>query len=77
MAIVIPFVPTARSNEASLRGAPQPSGSILFFTGVRYERHPEPVVAPEPALAGKRALRSKTMLRAKAPLRTKSAGQPA
>ncbi len=44
MAVVIPFVPRARKNEHPPVSLPE-TGVILFFTGVRYERHAEPLPA--------------------------------
>ena len=61
MADVIPFAPRRRfANLAPL--AEGPFGQILFFTGVRYERQPEPVASkpprrPRPAGRGERETR--------------------
>lgn len=48
MAVVIPFQPRPRSTAAE--GAASREGTILFFTGVRYERVAEPA-APKPRAA--------------------------
>lgn len=42
MADVIPFVQRRRFQAAP--GAGEATGQILFFTGIRYERQPEPAV---------------------------------
>ncbi|MGO4738243.1 hypothetical protein AB4099_16970 [Bosea sp. 2KB_26] len=42
MAVVIPFAPRRRSVAGPLPAVPRETGAILFFTGVRYERPPEP-----------------------------------
>jgi hypothetical protein len=54
MAVVIPLAPLrrARSSEASVATRPEPA-TILFFTGVRYERQAEPA-APEPVARRRR-----------------------
>ncbi len=47
MAVVIPFAPRRRPPD----GVPESDrtqGAILFFTGVRYERHAEPVAGIQP-----------------------------
>ena len=41
MAIVIPFAPQRRPQQASACPLPPRTADILFFTGVRYERPPE------------------------------------
>jgi len=41
MAIVIPFAPQRRPQQASACSLPPQTAEILFFTGVRYERAPE------------------------------------
>lgn len=41
MAIVIPFAPLRRPQQASACSLPPRAAEILFFTGVRYERVPE------------------------------------
>ncbi|RXT52967.1 hypothetical protein B6S44_19710 [Bosea sp. Tri-44] len=61
MADVIPFAPRRRSASQS-PAALGPSGQILFFTGVRYERQPEPAASkpprrPRPAGRGERETR--------------------
>jgi len=49
MAVVIPLAPHRRAQAADAAGVPRREpAAILFFTGVRYEREPEPA-APEPA----------------------------
>jgi hypothetical protein len=60
MTVVIPFVPRARKTER-LSVIPPETGVILFFTGIRYERHAEPLPAvrldrpaPRPASRAKR-----------------------
>lgn len=61
MADVIPFAPRRRfaSQSTAAMGL---SGQILFFTGVRYERQPEPAASkpprrPRPAGSGERETR--------------------
>jgi predicted lipid-binding transport protein (Tim44 family) len=53
MAIVIPFAPQRRPQQASTCPVPPQTADILFFTGVRYERPPEarPPAAKAPASA--------------------------
>ncbi|KRE08677.1 hypothetical protein ASE61_03685 [Bosea sp. Root670] len=41
MAIVIPFAPQRRLQQASACSLPPRTADILFFTGVRYERPSE------------------------------------
>ena len=41
MAVVIPFAPQRRPQQASTSFLPSQTAEILFFTGVRYERAPE------------------------------------
>lgn len=41
MAVVIPFAPQRRPQQASASSLPSQTAEILFFTGVRYERAPE------------------------------------
>lgn len=64
MADVIPFVPRARKTERPPVG-PLEAGVILFFTGIRYERHAEPLPAvrldrraPRPVGRAKRVRKS-------------------
>lgn len=64
MADVIPFAPRRRSASQG-PAAVGPSGQILFFTGVRYERQVDPV--PVEALRRRRR---------RSVARGKSAGQP-
>lgn len=47
MAVVIPFVPRARKTERPPI-SPLEAGAILFFTGIRYERHAEPLPVVRP-----------------------------
>lgn len=71
MAVVIPLVPRLRAQAAEAPAAPrQEPAVILFFTGVRYERHSEPA-APEPA--GRRRQRVATAVPAGRPKRPKKA----
>ncbi|PWW02198.1 hypothetical protein DFR52_102866 [Hoeflea marina] len=46
MTNIIPFVP-APGRKAPRGGATEMTATVLFFTGVRYERRPEPAAAPE------------------------------
>ena len=59
MGDIVMFKPTER--RAGLLAARTPhDAEILFFTGVRYERHEPPAAEPPPAKAGKPArLRSR------------------
>ena len=41
MAVVIPFAPQRRPQQAQACSLPPQTAEILFFTGVRYERAPE------------------------------------
>ncbi len=41
MAVVIPFAPQRRPQQALASSLPPQTAEILFFTGVRYERAPE------------------------------------
>lgn len=67
MSVVIAFAPRPRSAAADAAREPAAPATILFFTGIRYERHDEPVVAPRPVKRrGARQLP-----------RTQSAGHPA
>jgi hypothetical protein len=67
---VIPFAPRRRSVDRAPPQGAQPVAEILFFTGVRYERQPEPSPAAKPVRRTPRATaRSKPI--------AKSAGQPA
>lgn len=56
MAVVIPLAPPRRTqpSEASAATRQEPA-TILFFTGVRYERQAEPA-APEPVVRRRRRL---------------------
>ena len=61
MAVVIPFAPKRRQQLRSCSG-PLRMAEILFFTGVRYERQPEPAASkpprrPRPASRGEREAR--------------------
>lgn len=70
MAVVIPFAPRRRSQGRVSAQETRTPGEILFFTGVRYERQPEPLPAAKPARRSPRSgSRSKTI--------AKTAGQPA
>ncbi len=67
MTIVIPFAPTSatlrRKSAQAESGAPRESAAILFFTGVRYERQPEPAIdaAPRKRSAGPKRLARKAV----------------
>lgn len=70
MSVVIPFAPRPRSATVapSVEVAATPA-TILFFTGIRYERHQEPVAAERPEQPKRRPAR---------PLRrAQSVGKPA
>ena len=56
MAVVIPLAPPRRTqpSEASAALRQEPA-TILFFTGVRYERQAEPA-APEPVVRRRRRI---------------------
>jgi hypothetical protein len=71
MAVVIPLAPLrrAQTSEAPAAARQEPA-TILFFTGVRYERPAEPA-APEPAVRRRR--RIVPALPAGSPKRTKKA----
>ncbi len=61
MADVIPFAPRRR-RSSQMAASSGPLGQILFFTGVRYERQPEPAASkpprrPRPASRGEREAR--------------------
>ncbi|WP_332692164.1 hypothetical protein [Bosea sp. (in: a-proteobacteria)] len=45
MADVIPFAPRRRFARTAVAAADAGPAQILFFTGVRYERQPEPPAA--------------------------------
>lgn len=45
MADVIPFAPRRRFARTATAAADAAPAQILFFTGVRYERQPEPPAA--------------------------------
>ncbi|KRE17927.1 hypothetical protein ASE63_01670 [Bosea sp. Root381] len=71
MAVVIPLAPRLRAQASEAPAAPrQEPAMILFFTGVRYEREPEPA-APEPT--GRRRRRIVATVAAGAPKRPKKA----
>ncbi|MGX1740928.1 hypothetical protein ACWIEX_05160 [Bosea sp. NPDC055353] len=65
MAIVIPFAPQRRPQQASACPLPQQTADILFFTGVRYERSPEarPPAAKTSANARPRKVAAKVTVR--------------
>ena len=46
MGEVIFFQPRRNAERSELAGAVTQAATILFFTGVRYQRHVEPAVAP-------------------------------
>ena len=46
MGEVIFFSPRRNAERSERAGAVSQEATILFFTGVRYQRHVEPVVAP-------------------------------
>lgn len=66
---VIPFAPRRRSIARSASGEARQPAEILFFTGVRYERQPEPLPVAKPARRSPRASARKPI--------AKSVGQPA
>lgn len=77
MTMVIPFAPTsamlrrksARAETAHAETAtPLQGAAILFFTGVRYERQPEPALDAAP--------RKRRSAGGKRLARTAAAGQP-
>ncbi|HEY5793944.1 MAG TPA: hypothetical protein VIU82_02935 [Bosea sp. (in: a-proteobacteria)] len=54
MAVVIPLAPPRRTQPSEAPAAPrQEPATILFFTGVRYERQAEPA-ATEPVVRRRR-----------------------
>lgn len=61
MSIVIPFAPRAKTAHLPA-SAPSAPAQILFFTGVRYERQPEP--APAETQARRRGRPPRTTVRA-------------
>lgn len=69
MSVVIPLAPRLRAQDrpSSVTG-PGPAAAILFFTGVRYERDPEPLPAAKAQRSQRRA--------GKPASRVKSAGLP-
>lgn len=78
---VIPFAPRRRPVDRAPPEGAQQAADILFFTGVRYERQPEPLPAAKSLPAAKPArptpratARSKPIAKS---ARHKSAGQPA
>ena len=78
MADVIPLAPHRRSQPPKVLAASrQGTGTILFFTGVRYERQDEPAPA-EPTVQGRpRALTSSPASGPKRPKKATRARQPA
>jgi hypothetical protein len=46
MGEVIFFQPRRNAERSERAAQPSQEATILFFTGVRYQRHVEPVVAP-------------------------------
>ncbi len=78
MAVVIPLAPHRRAqpSEASAASRQEPA-TILFFTGVRYERQAEPATA-EPAVRRRpRALAATPASGPKRPKKATNARQPA
>lgn len=69
MAVVIPFAPRRRRVAGLLPAIPREAGTILFFTGVRYERPPEPRASGRPE--------RKPSTRSRAKSASKSVRQPA
>lgn len=69
MSVVIPIASHLRAQERHA-SPPEPgrAAAILFFTGVRYQRDPEPLPVAKVARGGRRAAGSAS--------RGKSAGQP-
>lgn len=58
MSVVIPFAPRPRAAAAaSPDDVAATPATILFFTGIRYERHEEPLAAERPAQPKRRAAR--------------------
>lgn len=55
MAVVIPFALRRRRSERPQAAEPREAATILFFTGIRYERQAEPQPAPEPARRPRRS----------------------
>ncbi len=70
MAVVIPFAPRRRRSARPRAAEPRDAAQILFFTGIRYERHGE----PQPPADGTRRSRRDGE---RAKLAGKSARQPA
>ena len=68
MSIVIPFAPRPHAAPSQRPALPQGAAAeILFFTGVRYERQPDPAPAEAQVLRRRNAAAAR---------RSKRAGQP-
>lgn len=67
---VIPFAPRRRSIARPASDEARQPAEILFFTGVRYERQPEPLPVAKPTRRGPRASAARKPI-------AKSVGQPA
>ncbi|KPF65876.1 hypothetical protein IP69_16940 [Bosea sp. AAP35] len=78
MADVIPLALHRRAqlSDAPAESAPAPA-TILFFTGVRYERQAEPVAAEPTVRRRSRSMTSTPAGAAKRPRKATSARQPA
>jgi hypothetical protein len=78
MAVVIPLAPHRRAQPSEAPAASrQEPATILFFTGIRYERQDEPEPA-EPAVRSRtRASTPPPASRPKRPKKATSARQPA
>ncbi len=66
MAVVIPFAPQRRPQQAQACSLPPQTAEILFFTGVRYERAPEtrsPAAKSSAAGRNRKAAARKTVRR--------------
>lgn len=71
MAVVIPLAPLRRTQPSEVSAAARlEPATILFFTGVRYERQAEPA-APEPVVRRRRRIAA--VPPAGSPKRTKKA----
>ena len=78
MAVVIPLAPHRRSQPSEAPAASrQEPGTILFFTGVRYERQDEPAPAEPTVPRRPRVLTSPPASGPKRPKKATSVRQPA
>lgn len=79
MAVVIPLAPRRRAQPAEASALPRTEpATILFFTGVRYERQGDPgVVAEAPSPRRPRVQPPSATSRPKRPRKATHARQPA